>query len=247
LACEQRPRTGKRTTHLKNHARNWIGRLTIIGAGVIAIILVWKLLPIDTWLSVGVWRMFDLGNWGILIYFALYVLLVCLTFPATPLNVAAGILFPFWLGAAVALVAGFVAATASFLFIRFVAGDRIRSRLSRLPNYDDVMKLMKNAGLQIVFLVRINPFIPASLKNYGFSLAGIPLRTYVLGTVLGQTPVTLAHVYLGWAGGIAMMAGNEQLDTRNYVQIGIGATLSVAVLILISWYGRQKSKTMTGD
>ena len=150
--------------HLKIDARNWIGRLAIIGAGLIAIILVWKLLPIDTWLSVGVWRMFDLGNWSIVIYFVLYVFLVGLTFPTTPLNIGAGILFPFWLGAAVALAAGFVAATASFLFIRFVAGDRIRSRLTRLPNYDAVMQLMENAGVQIVCLVRLNPFIPARLK-----------------------------------------------------------------------------------
>lgn len=240
------PADGKRLEHLKIHARNWIGRLAIIGACFIAIILVWKLLPIDTWLSVGVWRMFDLGNWGVLIYFVLYIFLVGLTFPTTPLNVGAGILFPFWLGAAVALAAGFVAATASFLFIRFVAGDRIRSRLSRLPNYDDVMQLMENAGVQVVFLVRLNPFIPASLKNYGFSLAGIPLRTYLLGTALGQTPVTLAHVYLGWAGGLAMMAGNEPLSAREYVLLGVGAAFSVVLLFLISWYGRRRTKTASG-
>jgi uncharacterized membrane protein YdjX (TVP38/TMEM64 family) len=182
--------------------------------------------------------------WGVLIYFLLYVLLAGLTFPTTPLNLGAGMLFPFWLGAAVALLAGFVTATASFLLIRYVAGDRFRSRLSRLAHYDDMMKLMKDAGLKVVFLIRLNPFIPASLKNYGFSLAGIPLRTYMLGTALGQTPVTLAHVYLGWAGGLAVISGDEPLGTLDYVFIGVGAALSIGLLLLVSWYGRKK--TMRG-
>lgn len=222
----------------------------IVGASLIAltviVILIWKFVPIDKWLSIAVWRMFDVGNWGVLIYFLLYVILVSLTVPITPLNIGAGILFPFWLGAAVAVTAGFVTAMADFLLVRFVAGNRIRSRLKKLPSYDHVMRLMENAGLQVVFLVRLNPFIPASLKNYGFSLAGIPLRTYLLGTALGQTPVTLAHVYLGWASGLTMMDGDEPLGTRDYVLIGIGATLSVALLVFISWYGRKRSKTMSG-
>jgi uncharacterized membrane protein YdjX (TVP38/TMEM64 family) len=103
---------------------------------------------------------------------------------------------------------------------------------------------MKDAGLKVVFLIRLNPFIPASLKNYGFSLAGIPLRTYMLGTALGQTPVTLAHVYLGWAGGLAVISGDEPLGTLDYVFIGVGAALSIGLLLLVSWYGRKK--TMRG-
>ena len=227
-----------------SRAHTWFGRLAAIAAALVAIVLVWKLLPVADWVSVAVWRMFDLGMWGVLIYFVLYVLLAGLTFPTTPLNVGAGMLFPYWLGAAVALGAGFVTATASFLLIRYVAGDRFRSRLSRLAHYDDMMKLMKDAGFKVVFLIRLNPFIPASLKNYGFSLAGVPLRTYALGTALGQTPVTLAHVYLGWAGGLAVMSGEEPLGTLNYLFIGVGAVLSVGLLLLISWYGRKK--TMRG-
>jgi uncharacterized membrane protein YdjX (TVP38/TMEM64 family) len=227
-----------------SQVHTWFGRLAVIGASLVAIVLMWKLLPVAEWVSVAVWRMFDLGMWGVLIYFLLYVLLAGLTFPTTPLNLGAGMLFPFWLGAAVALLAGFVTATASFLLIRYVAGDRFRSRLSRLAHYDDMMKLMKDAGLKVVFLIRLNPFIPASLKNYGFSLAGIPLRTYMLGTALGQTPVTLAHVYLGWAGGLAVISGDEPLGTLDYVFIGVGAALSIGLLLLVSWYGRKK--TMRG-
>jgi uncharacterized membrane protein YdjX (TVP38/TMEM64 family) len=227
-----------------SRAHTWFGRLAVIGASLVAIVLMWKLLPVAEWVTVAVWRMFDLGMWGVLIYFLLYVLLAGLTFPTTPLNLGAGMLFPFWLGAAVALLAGFVTATASFLLIRYVAGDRFRSRLSRLAHYDDMMKLMKDAGLKVVFLIRLNPFIPASLKNYGFSLAGIPLRTYMLGTALGQTPVTLAHVYLGWAGGLAVISGDEPLGTLDYVFIGVGAALSIGLLLLVSWYGRKK--TMRG-
>lgn len=198
-------------------------------------------LPVDEWLSRAVWHMFDLRGWAALVYFLLYVALVAVSFPTTPLNVGAGILFPFWLGAGIALAAGFVSAVVSFLLVRSVARDWIRSRLRRLPHYDDIMRLMENAGLQLVILIRLNPFIPAGFKNYGFSMAGVPFRTYLLGTALGQTPVTLVHVYLGWAGGLAIMAGENPLTTRNYVFLGLGAALSVALLVLISWYGRKKT------
>jgi uncharacterized membrane protein YdjX (TVP38/TMEM64 family) len=238
-SMQVRLRTRQRISTLKNFARTWTGRLSIIGISVGAILLVWKFAPVDRWLTLAVWHMFDFGGWGLLIYFLLYVLAVQLAFPTTLLNVGAGILFSFWTGAAVALVAGFAAAISGFLLVRYVAGERIRSRLRRLPRYDEVMQLMESAGLQVVFLMRLNPFIPASLKNYGFSLAGVPLRTYMLGTALGQTPVTLAHVYLGWAGGLTMMIGTETFEARDYAFIGVGVVLSLALLGFISWYGRK--------
>lgn len=216
-------------------------RLSIAGVFLLALVLLWKVLPADEWLGRAVFNMFDLGNWGVLIYFLLYVFLVALGFPTTLLNVGAGILFSFWLGLAAAIAGGFVTAMAAFLLVRYIGSDRIRARLSKLPRYEDVMRLMENAGLRVVILVRLNPFISASLKNYGFGLAGVPLRTYLLGTVIGQTPVTLAHVYLGWAGGLAMMAGEESRSGWNYVFIGVGVTLSVALLVFVSWYGRQKT------
>lgn len=237
-----RLRGPEKDSALKPRARNrWIVRLSIIGIAAAAAVLVWTLVPVDKWLSVAVWHMFDLRGWAVVIYFLLYVLLVAVAFPTTPLNVGAGILFSFWVGAAVALAAGFVAATACFLLVRFVAEDWIRLRAKKLPHYDDIMQLMKNAGLQVVFLVRLNPLMPAALKNYGFGLARVPLRTYLLGTALGQTPVTLAHVYLGWAGGLAIMAGEEPLSTRDYLFVGLGAALSVGLLVVISWYGRKRS------
>ena len=231
---------------MSHQSRKWIGRLTLAATGLVVIVLLWTLLPVEKWLGFAVWHMFDLRGWGILIYFLLCVVLVDLSFPATPLNIGAGILFPFWIGAGVAVAAGLAAAIIGFLLVRYVAGEWIRSRLDKLPRYAELMRLMENAGFQVVFLVRLNPFIPASFQNYGFSLAGVPLRTYMLGTALGQTPVTLAHVYLGWAGGLAIMTGQNELDGWDYLFIGLGALLSVALLLFVSWYGRRRTLGAAG-
>lgn len=227
---------------MASKTRGWIGRLAALAAAFVVVLMLWKLLPIDDWLTIAAWRMFDLGAWGVLIYFLLYVFLAGLTFPTTPLNIVAGILFSFWLAAGVALAAGFVTAAGCFLIGRYIAEEGVRTKLRRLPNFDNLMKLIEDAGLKLVFLVRLNPFIPAGLKNYGFSLTSISFRQYLLGTLLGQTPITLAHVYLGWAGGLAMIRDDDPPGTWQYVFLGLGAALSIALLLLISWYGNRRLK-----
>jgi uncharacterized membrane protein YdjX (TVP38/TMEM64 family) len=54
-------------------------------------------------------------------------------------------------------------------------------------------------GWRTVALVRLVPLIPFKLSNYVFGWSRVPLRDFVLGTLVGVVPYSLANAYLGSA------------------------------------------------
>src|SRR5262249_11859806 len=55
--------------------------------------------------------------------------------------------------------------------------------------------------------LRLVPVIPHSLTNFALGLTGVRLGAYVLGSFLGQLPLTIAYADLGAAGGRALLCG----------------------------------------
>ena len=221
----------------KSIAVRWsIGLLLVVGA----VSALWALFPADEWLTSLVFQIDDLGLIGLVVYLGLYVLLAVLGFPATPLNIGAGVIFAFLYGYPLALIGGATVATISFLFARYIATDWIRSRLDKLEHFDEISEMVAEEGLKIVILARLSPLIPATVKNYGFAVTDIKARTYVLGTVIGQIPIYAVHVYLGWVGGIAMMSGGPSGGPMQWLLIGGGLLASAALVAVLTWYARRK-------
>jgi uncharacterized membrane protein YdjX (TVP38/TMEM64 family) len=57
--------------------------------------------------------------------------------------------------------------------------------------------------------LRLVPVIPHSLTNFALGLTGVRLGAYVLGSLLGQLPLTIAYADLGAAGGRALLGGAD--------------------------------------
>jgi uncharacterized membrane protein YdjX (TVP38/TMEM64 family) len=99
------------------------------------------------------------------------------------------------------------------------------------------MAAVEEEGLKLVILLRLNPFIPAVLKGYGFGTTRIGLATYLLGSFAGFVPIAAAHVYLGYIGGTVMLSGEELPEGMNRMLLigGLATSLIlIAVLILMS-------------
>lgn len=215
--------------------------LALVALAVTALlaVLLWANLPVSEWLQTMVLKIDDLGFLGIVFYFLIYVLLASLSFPTTPLNIGAGVIFGYLVGFATALAGAISAAAATFIFTRHIATEWIKKRLSRSEHFDTMEALVEEQGFKIVFLARINPFIPASFKNFGFAVTGIDQRRYLAGTLLGQIPIVAAHTYIGWTGGLAMMqTESSESPLSGEFMIG-GVIASIALLAIISWYANR--------
>src|SRR6476619_2745359 len=55
-------------------------------------------------------------------------------------------------------------------------------------------------GWRFVAFVRLVPLFPFNLSNYVLGLTRIPLHHYVIATLIGMVPGTVAYTWLGHAG-----------------------------------------------
>lgn len=56
---------------------------------------------------------------------------------------------------------------------------------------------LANRGVPSVIALRAFPFFPSYVISYGAGIVGVPLRTYLIGSVLGCAPGNFLHVLLG--------------------------------------------------
>ncbi|MCB1507605.1 MAG: TVP38/TMEM64 family protein [Hyphomicrobiaceae bacterium] len=133
---------------------------------------------------------------SLLIFGAIYVLAVALSFPgASFLTIAAGFLFGWMAGGSTVVVAATIGATAIFLAARSALGRSLEEKagpfLARLRD-----GFRKDAFSYLLFL-RLTPLFPFWLINLAPAFLGVPLRSYVAATALGILPGTFAFAFLG--------------------------------------------------
>ncbi|WP_414830149.1 TVP38/TMEM64 family protein [Alteromonas sp. H39] len=172
------------------------------------------------------------GAWAVVVFFILYVLLVTLSFPATILNVTSGILFSLWIAVGVSIVAALTGACLTFLIARFWLKDAIVKRLEKHENSHKMLELAEDSSWRLILLLRLTPFIPAVLKNYGFGITSVKFRQYLWSTLVGQFPLTTLYTYLGWLGGNAMLNSDSHPPTYQWAILGGGVIVSIIVSVV---------------
>ncbi|MFG0331518.1 MAG: TVP38/TMEM64 family protein [Phycisphaerales bacterium] len=215
----------------------WLVVFVVVLAAVAGL---WALLPAEEYLRRILQWVESFGVWAAVAYFAVFFVLAVIAFPTTPLTIGAGLLFNLWVAIAVASSAALAASVASFLFARHAARDWAQKKIEGSPNCCAMVETVEEESLKIIILLRLNPFIPASVKNYCLGIAEISLWTYMLGTAIGQTPIVLAYVYLGWAGSETLASGDEPLGPMQIAFIVGGIIVSAALLLVITWYGKRR-------
>ncbi|WP_249265943.1 MULTISPECIES: TVP38/TMEM64 family protein [unclassified Pseudonocardia] len=136
------------------------------------------------------------GPWGPVVFVLLQVLLNVPPFPRTVFTVSAGVLFGAVSGTLLTLVATALAAIVAFLLVR-VTGGRMVARWAEHPRAVWVRPRLDHHGTLAVTSLRLIPMVPFAAMNYLAGLSAVRFWPYLVGTILGSAPSTIAMVALG--------------------------------------------------
>jgi uncharacterized membrane protein YdjX (TVP38/TMEM64 family) len=143
-------------------------------------------------------RQFIDGNLALalLIYAAVYMVAVALSFPAAGLlTVIGGLLFGWLAGAIVTVFAATTGATIIFLAAR-TSLERVLARKFG-PFVTQIREGFARDAFNYLLFLRLVPLFPFWLVNIASALAHLRLKTFVSATFFGIIPVTIAFSIVG--------------------------------------------------
>ncbi len=144
---------------------------------------------------------------SVLAYMALYVVVVALSLPGgLIMTLSGGLLFGWAVGAPATVVAATIGATIIFLVARTSFGESMAARAG--PWIAKLRAGFQEDALSYLLFLRLVPAFPFFVVNLAPALLGVPLRTYVIGTLLGIVPATTAFSVLGAGLGSAVESQN---------------------------------------
>jgi uncharacterized membrane protein YdjX (TVP38/TMEM64 family) len=187
-------------TRLRDNA----GRLILLALLGIGIVAAWH------WRGVfdpaALTALIDNSPAAPLVFIGLHIVASLVFVPRTLMALGAGLVFGMWWGALWAALGSLLGAIAGFLLARYLGGG-----LAARAGWRRAAALLERAeagGWRMVAILRLVPVIPHSLTNFALGLTGVRLGAYVLGSFLGQLPLTIAYADLA-AGGRALLGGGD--------------------------------------
>ncbi|MBL37315.1 MAG: hypothetical protein CMP07_02780 [Xanthomonadales bacterium] len=131
------------------------------------------------------------------VFALIFALTTGLTLPtATLLCLAAGYLFGLTVGSVVSMAGALGGALMTFVGMRFIAGERVRSFLLRGRTRGLVQLLERDAFFYLLAL-RVVPVAPFFAINAAGAMIRISLQRFLLATALGLIPLVLVYVSVG--------------------------------------------------
>jgi uncharacterized membrane protein YdjX (TVP38/TMEM64 family) len=139
-------------------------------------------------------------------YLAIYVGVVAFSIPcAVVLTISGGFMFGPMLGAPLAVMGATVGAAVLFLLVRKVLGNLTIEQLG--PRAAQLAHCLRQDAASYLLAMRFAPFFPFFLVNLVPAFVGVPLRTFVLTTLIGIIPITLVFSLAGAGLGAAIDSG----------------------------------------
>lgn len=202
----------------------------LVGIAVIAgLVLLAKVLPITDWLKAFQAYVQGLGFAGYVLYAVVYAICCVLFVPASVLTLGAGAIYGIWVGTAVVVCGATLGATLSFLLARTVLRKKVEGMTSGNAKFRALDKAIGKEGAKIVFLVRLAPVFPFTYINYAFGLTGVKTLPYIVASLVGMLPGTLAYVYIGSAA-----ANVGAADMTKKIVLGVGILIAIGVTIFVA-------------
>lgn len=159
------------------------------------------------------------GAWAPLLFVALQGVVTITPLPRTVFTVAAGVLFGAVWGLLLTITGTALAALAAYGLVRWVGGPLV-ARHEHRRGFAWVRARLDRSGLLAVVSLRLIPMVPFSVLNYAAGVARVRLVPYLVGTVLGVLPGTVAIVVLGDA--VTSGAVNPALFTVSLAGAALG-------------------------
>lgn len=143
---------------------------------------------------------------AVLTYLAVYVTAVALSIPVGVfLTISGGFLFGATLGGPLAVLGSTVGAALLFMLVRRVLHGLTLERLG--PRAARLADCIRRDAASYLLAMRFAPVFPFFLVNLVPAFVGVPLRTYVLTTLVGIIPVTMVFSLAGAGLGAALDSG----------------------------------------
>jgi uncharacterized membrane protein YdjX (TVP38/TMEM64 family) len=144
---------------------------------------------------------------AVLLYMLAYMVVVALSLPAGLLMTLAGGLFFGWqIGAPATVIGATAGATLIFLIAKTSLGEALARQAG--PWLARLQDGFKENALSYLLFLRLVPVFPFAVVNLAPAFLGVPLRTYVIGTLLGIIPGTTAFSVAGAGLGSVVEAQN---------------------------------------
>jgi uncharacterized membrane protein YdjX (TVP38/TMEM64 family) len=175
------------------------------------------------------------AGWGrlapILYTLAVVVEVIVAPFPGTLLYAPAGAIFGGFLGGTLSLVGNVVGAAISCVLGRLI-GERLLGRRAGDSDFRRYHDLLRERGLWVVLLLRLNPFTTSDLVSYAAGMAGVRAWKVAVGTLVGLAPWCYLQAYFA-----------EQVFelVPGWILAVSGILLVVGVLLVLTM-GRKRSR-----
>lgn len=169
---------------------------------------------------------------AVLIYMTVYAVMVAASLPgATIFTVTGGLLFGSLLGTAYTVVAATVGATIIFLIARSAFGDVLRQKAG--GRVERLLDGFRDNAFNYLLVLRLVPLFPFFVVNVAPAFAAVPLRTYIVATLIGIVPGTFVYAQVG-AGFDSVIASGGTLSLSGILTLDVILALAgLAVLSLI--------------
>lgn len=129
-------------------------------------------------------------------FMSLYIVQTALSLPgAAILSLAAGAIFGVLMGTFYAIIAATIGATLAFLVTRYLLRDAVLNRFE--GKLEGMNRELEERGFNYLLFLRLVPVFPFFLINLAAGLTRLPLRTFLLGTLLGIIPGGFVYVNAG--------------------------------------------------
>lgn len=194
----------ERPLHLERAASRMWRTKTVIGIASIAVALfglamAWSYTSLGDFANAGristVLSAYSQSIWGPAFAIAAFVAGGLVVFPVLVLIAATAAALGPWLGFVTALAGVLLSAFVLFVIGRAVGRERLQRLLGRRAAR--IQERVVGKGILAVVVIRMIPMAPFSVVNVVAGASTLPLRDFLVGTLLGMTPGILAMAVLG--------------------------------------------------
>ena len=211
-----------------------------------ALAAMWRYTPLSEWLSaenVTAWaQAFADRPWAPLVILLAYTPACIVMFPRPLITLAAVVAFGPLPGFGYALSGIMIAA-----FLTYVAGLRLPRHTVRSfagPSLQRVTETLRRRGLLAVTALRLVPIAPFAVEGVVAAAIDIPLWQFMLGTLLGMLPGTLATTVFG----DQLEAALRDTSDISYTAIAAAVLVVVALTLAVrKWLMSDTEATSHGD
>jgi len=196
------------------------------------------------WVAVGGWLDYRalvtlIRSWGayaVVGYVLLFAVATAVGVPGTFFPMVAGALFGWVWGSVWALLGATLGAILAFLVARYCAYDWLQQRMAHHWWLHALEQSVAAQPFWFILAVRLAPFSPFSIVNFGFGLTTIPFPTYAAATFIGLIPSIVTYAWFG-------AAGDTLLTTGDLLPL-LAASLGLMLLTVVPlwWQRRQRNR-----